>query len=282
MIRLVDFLKLPSDKAKIKFNMNPSDPTKRAWDLLLDDSIEWDNMNAYKTKHASNNLSDAEYLISFAQYYPYGPNYYIFGGIYKITKIVPEVFDNIGYKLELTNFYSEYRKRLIIKLENPIGRDIYTRWYSNVQEQLQPEIYELAPSTKLGDFPGYSNILLTHKDLQHIVENDAPEWRQALSKVKGVYVITDTSNGKLYIGSAIGNNEGIWQRWASYANLNNLTGGNKFFEDLKSEAIDNIVDNFTYSILEIFDMKTDSNYILERETFWKKVLKTKEYGMNYN
>lgn len=28
MIRLVDFLKLPSDKAKIKFNMNPSDPTK--------------------------------------------------------------------------------------------------------------------------------------------------------------------------------------------------------------------------------------------------------------
>ena len=69
---------------------------------------------------------------------------------------------------------------------------------------------------------------------------------------------------------------------ASYANLNNLTGGNKFFEDLKSEVIDNIVDNFTYSILEIFDMKTDSNYILERETFWKKVLKTKEYGMNYN
>ena len=66
MIRLVDFLKLPSNKAKIKFNMNPSDPTKRAWDLLLDDSIEWDNMNAYKTKHASNNLSDAEYLISFA------------------------------------------------------------------------------------------------------------------------------------------------------------------------------------------------------------------------
>lgn len=64
--------------------------------------------------------------------------------------------------------------------------------------------------------------------------------------------------------------------------MNNLTGGNKFFEDLKSEAIDNIVDNFTYSILEIFDMKTDSNYILERETFWKKVLKTKEYGMNYN
>lgn len=29
MIRLVDFLKLPSDKAKIKFNMNPSDPTVR-------------------------------------------------------------------------------------------------------------------------------------------------------------------------------------------------------------------------------------------------------------
>lgn len=51
---------------------------------------------------------------------------------------------------------------------------------------------------------------------------------------------------------------------------------------MKEECCNYIIDNFTYSILEIFDMKTDKHYILDRESFWKKVLKTKEYGMNCN
>ena len=281
MIKLTDFIKLPTDNAKVKFNINPSNPEQKAWDLLLEDNIEWLNMNAYKTKAPHHNLNGAEYLISFAQYYPYGPNYYIFGGIYKITKIIPEVYDDLGYKLEPTDFYKDYIKRLIIKLEKPLGQTSNARWYSNIQESLNPEVYELAPSTKIGDFPGYNNVFLTHRDLQHIVKNDAPEWKQALSKVKGIYVITDTSNGKLYIGSASGN-EGIWQRWSSYGNVNNLTGGNKAFEELKLEGKEKIIDNFTYSILEIFDTKTDVHYILDREVFWKKVFKTTQYGMNFN
>ena len=52
-----------------------------------------------------------------AQYYPYGPNYFIFGGLYKIEKITPEVWKTVGYKLTLLDKFKEYRKRLIIKLE---------------------------------------------------------------------------------------------------------------------------------------------------------------------
>ena len=284
MIKLTEFIRLPEDKKniKIKFNMNPNDTTINALDLLLDDSEEWIKMNAYKSKQPSNNLADAKYLITFAQYYPYGSNYYIFGGIYEVEKILPEVFDNIGYKLTLADLYTDYIKRLIIKIKKPIGRNIYTRLYSNVQEQLEPEIYELSPSTKLGKFPGYNNILLTHKNLQRIVQNNEPEWRQALSKIKGVYIITDTSSGKLYIGSASGNNEGIWQRWCAYANLNNLTGGNKVFENIKTKDVNHIINNFTYAILEIFDPKTNREYILQREVYWKKVFKSVNYGMNLN
>ena len=201
---------------------------------------------------------------------------------YEVEKILPEVFDNIGYKLTLADLYTDYIKRLIIKIKKPIGRNIYTRLYSNVQEQLEPEIYELSPSTKLGKFPGYNNILLTHKNLQRIVQNNEPEWRQALSKIKGVYIITDTSSGKLYIGSASGNNEGIWQRWCAYANLNNLTGGNKVFENIKTKDVNHIINNFTYAILEIFDPKTNREYILQREVYWKKVFKSVNYGMNLN
>lgn len=283
MIKLTDFfIKIPNNKVKIKFNMYPNDSSKKAWDLLLEDDEEWLIMNEWKTKHPSNNLGDAEYLVAFAQYYPYGSNYYVFGGIYKIEKIMPEIFDNRGYRLKLTDMYKDYVKRLIVKLEKPIGRNIYTRLYSNVQKQLNPEVYEVAPSTKIGNFPGYNNVLLTHANLQAIINNDAPEWRQALSKVKGIYVITDKSTGQLYIGSACGNNEGLWQRWVNYANLNNLTGGNKIFEDMKKGGKGYIINNFTYSIIEIFDMKTDKYYILERENYWKNVLQTRVYGMNCN
>ena len=110
----------------------------------------------------------------------------------------------------------------------------------------------------------------------------APEWKMALSSVKGVYCITDTSTGQLYIGSASGDAGGIWQRWSSYANVKNLTGSNKTFEDLKSREESYIVDNFTYSILEIFDMRTKREDIIHREEYWKRVFQTVRFGMNNN
>lgn len=283
IIKFEDFFKIPDESAtKVKFNMNKGDVTKPAWDLLLEDKPEWIEMNAYKTKQANNNLNKAKYLLAFAQYYPYGPNYYIFGGMYKVEIIDENIENDIGYNLTLMDDYKEYIKRLIIKLERPIGWDIYNKKYESVQKSLNPEIYELAPSTKLGTFPGYNSVKLSHKDLQRIVNNDEPSWKNALSNVKGIYVITDKSTGKLYIGSASGNAEGIWQRWSNYADIKNLTGGNKFFEELKDIDNQYIIDNFSYSILEIFDMRTKQEDILNRENFWKDVLKTREFGMNRN
>ena len=81
-------------------------------------------MNCWKSKQANNNYSDAEYVLSFAQYYPYGSNYYMFGGLYKIEKILPEVYDQIGYKLTLQEEFNEYIKRLIIKLITDIEKEI--------------------------------------------------------------------------------------------------------------------------------------------------------------
>jgi len=284
MIKLTDFIIVPDEKkTKVKFNMNAGDTNKRAWDLLLEDDFEWINMNAWKTKQPNNNLNKADYLIALAQYYPYGPEYFVFGGLFRVEKIEPEVFDAKGYKLILMDDYQEYIKRLIIKIEKPIGRDLYNRRYETLQEQLNPEIYEIAPGTKLGHFPGYQNVSLKHKDMQHIINSNEPSWKQALSNVKGVYVITDTYNGKLYIGSASGNTDGIWQRWSGYADINYLTGGNKaFIEIIKNQGEDYIVNNFKYSILEIFDTKTKVETIIERENYWKNVLDTKSHGMNYN
>ncbi|WP_270657263.1 GIY-YIG nuclease family protein [Eubacterium callanderi] len=124
---------------------------------------------------------------------------------------------------------------------------------------------------------------MNHKDMQHIINSDKPSWKQALSNVKGVYVVTDTNNGSLYIGSASGNVDGIWQRWSGYADSGNLIGGNKeFAEIMKNKGEDYLINNFQYSILEIFDTKTKIETIIERENYWKNVLDTKKHGMNHN
>jgi len=73
----------------------------------------------------------------------------------------------------------------------------------------------------------------------------------------------------------------VWQRWAAYANMKDLTGGNKDFETLVKEfGGDYIIKNFKYSIIEIFDTKTKSETVIERENYWMSVFKTRKYGMN--
>lgn len=288
MIKFEDFFKIDfPNKTKVKFNMK--DGECASWDLLKDDDVaekneRWIRMNAWKNikGQANNNLNNADYLLSFAQYYPLGSTYFIFGGMYKIEQLDTsnETENCVGYKLTLLEEFKDYRKRLIVKLDRTIGRDIYNKPYLSVQRDFNPEVYELLPTQAVENFPGFNEIRLTHKQLQYIYQKKAPEWEKQLSSVKGVYCITDTKTGKLYIGSAYGDYAGIWQRWSSYANIGNLTGGNKTFEEISSIDPDYIVNNFQYSVLEIFDPKTPNEEIIRREEFWKKVFKSREFGMN--
>lgn len=166
-IRFTDFIVPPdSTRTKVKFNVHPNNPSMPAWDLLLDDSDRWLEMNEWRSKKGSNhNLDKADYLIALAQYYPYGSNYYIFGGMYRVNKIQPEINDGRGYRLQLMDDYSKYRKRLIIKLKEPIRHTTYTQWYEKLlSNSLNPVVYELAPAIKLGAFPGYNQVSLKHKD----------------------------------------------------------------------------------------------------------------------
>ena len=85
--------------------------------------------------------------------------------MYQVTKIQPEISEGRGYRLELMDKCLECRKRLIIKLEKSIRHTTYTQWYGTLQtSSLNPVVYELAPATKLGAFPGYDQVSLKHKD----------------------------------------------------------------------------------------------------------------------
>lgn len=290
------------EKTKIKFNMNARDVNVRAYDMLLKDTStpektdsgsRWYEMNAWRsaTGQANNNLNHADYLLSFAQYYTYGPEYFIFGGMHKVEKAVPEVLGGVGYKLTLLPDYEAYIKRLIIKLKKPIGRDIYNKFYENTMHDFEPVVYEYSMSLgNVAPFPGYKYVCIDHKTLQAVIASVGSDWYWALDNVKGVYCITDTATGKLYVGSASGDSKkdagadlGIWQRWSAYANPMDPTGGNKEFKAIVAEhGTGYIMENFTYSILEVCDTKMTTAEVCERESHWKDVLCSRKFGMNWN
>jgi hypothetical protein len=102
-------------------------------------------------------------------------------------------------------------------------------------------------------------------------------WYGALANIKGIYLITDTSTGKHYVGKASGQ-DGIWQRWCSYAD--NGHGGNKELKALLKIKGSRHMTRFQYSILEIADTHASDEDILKRESYWMSALKTREFGLN--
>lgn len=131
----------------------------------------------------------------------------------------------------------------------------------------------------IGDFPGFKNILLTHRMLKTLVRELNPSWRAALSNIAGIYLITDNSTGKHYVGSAYGG-EGIWQRWSAYAETGH--GGNKEFRTLLKNEEPGRVNFFQYTLLEVCDINSSDEQIISKEKHWKTALRSREFGLNKN
>jgi hypothetical protein len=129
------------------------------------------------------------------------------------------------------------------------------------------------------EFPGYHAVNISYTKLRIIIDQSIDSWRGALSNMKGVYLITDASNGKLYVGSATGG-KGLWQRWSDYAR-----NGHGDVRDLKAvlrEKGEAHASNFQYSILEIADSHASDVYVKQREQYWKCVLLSRKFGYNLN
>jgi hypothetical protein len=132
---------------------------------------------------------------------------------------------------------------------------------------------------KFDPFPGYTNVHIQFDMLKEILANNETSWETALSNVKGIYLISDTLSGKLYIGSARGN-DAFWQRWAEY--VKNGHGNNKLLKETILKNGKEYSSNFTFSILEIFGLSTMDDEILKKESFWKERLLTRKFGYNDN
>ena len=137
-------------------------------------------------------------------------------------------------------------------------------------------------------FPGYKNVAVDYFELKKNLEISS-EWKSYLKARKGIYLITDISNGKMYVGSAYGK-DGIYGRWKTYMDSgfdkNEVENGkypNEEFQKIaKEQGMGYIQQNFRYSILETFTDEISDEDIINRESWWKNRLLTKEYGYNAN
>lgn len=202
-----------------------------------------------------------------------------------VHKIISTESDNIAEAETLTE-YEQYFGRLSVTFTN-----LPQQFYYVAPEIINNiEVNEITKSHYLEleeEFIGYENVCKTYEELEKII--DKTNWKTALSNVYGVYVLTDTKTGKQYVGSATGEN-GIYGRWKTY-----LTAGydeeetkndypNKQLKNLvKKYGKEYIEENFQYSILEILPhTELGKEKALQREAYWKGVLKTREFGYNDN
>lgn len=122
---------------------------------------------------------------------------------------------------------------------------------------------------------------LSYTQLSTILNRRKQDWVSALENQKAVYLITDTNNGKQYVGSATSDKGMLLQRWSNYV-VNGHGGNKELIALVNGNGFDYIKQYFQYSILENYNAKVDDHVILERESWWKDTLQSRRFGYNSN
>jgi len=258
---LIDLKNL--NEIKIHFasgNNDPKEAKKEFFQGTFKHWQEWQN----------NKNFERNYILSMVYL---KPSEWLFVGVFKKIDVVKKE-DGFHYVTELTEIGADLIGRLVIGYSKKY-RQSYVLAEKFISEL---KIIELKrEKMEMDEFPGYENICIDYKTLQMIVRIKENSWYTALSNITGIYLITDENNGKHYVGSATGK-ENFWQRWSDYAN--SFHGGNVKLKELKNTKDTEYLNNFHYSIIEIYNVHTDKELILERESYWTNVLMSRKYGYN--
>ena len=194
--------------------------------------------------------------------------------LFDISKINNDlnIFNGVGYEYEQIKEFEKYFGRVVIEYKNKV-QTLCRKANSVIRDC---KVLQILEDTFDDDdiFPGYENVSKSWKELQNILNKGA--WKTALENQKGIYLITDKSNGKMYVGAAYGEDM-IYGRWSTY--IKNGHGGNA---ELRTLDFSHIKDNFYYSILDIYKSTTPDEIILKRESWWKKTLQSRAFGYNKN
>lgn len=173
-----------------------------------------------------------------------------------------DVHGHYFYTLELEQSLCEYRGRLLIDW----GKGF--RAWVQLAAKKDKSVMEIRRTAFDPPFPGLLKFRETFSSLSTVPTS----WRQTLSAVGGIYLLTHPSTGKHYVGSA-GGTSGFWGRWEDY--IVSGHGGNRRMMDVPAA-------DYQVTILEVASSSTGINDLIEMETVWKKKLLTRDLGLNAN
>jgi hypothetical protein len=241
-------------------------------DVYVADHMKWVAWNEWRRKGGKNDWTRS-YVLSFMEFYP-RQDTWLFGGGFEVLER-----NNDRYKLQPLTNLKKYVGRLLAsfhRYQGMRGRAFYLETYLD-----QFEVAEILPRVYTGEsFCGVEKINHDFNTLEAVIRNERPDWKAALENVKGIYLITDKSNGKRYVGSAYGD-DGIWSRWACY-----IGTGHGWNDDLvallKHKGSKYAREHFCFSVLEVMIKSTPDEVIMDRESHWKRVLLSREHGYNKN
>lgn len=187
------------------------------------------------------------------------------------------------FDLRPTGLLAPLKGRLVVEWDNPRS---WHRSAGSASGARMP-VLEIADRDKV-PFPGFDGVRLTYHELCEMVEDPRyAGWRAALSEVQGIYLITDSSNGKQYVGKADGS-ERILGRWRAYASDGH--GGNVALRELAHHSAageaartkTNHARHFVFSLLRVFGPSSPYSEVNSAESHYKAALMTREFGLNRN
>lgn len=206
----------------------------------------------------------------------------LFGTCENRGEVVSERTDAIRYfDLTPSRFLESLADRLVVEWASP------RNWHRRATSAAELPVLEIADRDKVA-FPGFDRVVLSYRQLQEMVSDQRyADWRVALSEVQGIYLITDSSDGKQYVGKADGA-ERILGRWTSYArdgHAGNLALRELAFAgagDAAPATRTNHARHFVFSILRVFGPSTSTSEVDAAESHYKRALMTREFGLNRN
>lgn len=237
-----------------------------------DGSDDWKNWNRWSNGKDEFNR---KYIFSLIQYHLENDTW-LFGGIWEVID-KEEPFprtEGYPYTIKLCDAYKKFIGRLKITYAHK-DRSVRNRMENYFPDLVVKELLDEVVTTY--EFRGHKNLDVLFKDLEQIYRSKNGQWENALS-VKGIYLITDVSGKKRYVGKASGK-QGIWQRWRDYIETGH--GGDIELKKLVTDkGFEYVRDNYKFTLLEIVNA-WDEKDIDDRETYWKEVLLTRSLD-DYN
>lgn len=273
---LLRFSREEMERVKVRFNLQPKggqDPMELYLENHEKVNTEW--LLAKKKKGF---FQEGEIAVALVRLDDQGR--WLLTTIKRITKALDVVSETgvIAYEASELEQYAPYFGRTVVRYHKTQQAPV--RRFKIIHGELVVD--EILPAVYTGEgFPGYDQVRLSWWKLKRIVEQRPADWINALENQKAVYLITDTSNGKLYVGSATSQNRMLLARWKNY--VETLHGGNKKLRRIVEEkGEDHIKNYFQYSILENYNAKVSDDFVLKREAWWKEILQSRAYGYNDN